>query len=81
MDRGLYCYQVMPFGAKNINAKYQRFVRRKFKDQIGWNMEVYVKYLLVKSKKLQHHLEDLCKAFAVLQQYMMKLNLTKCSSE
>lgn len=45
-----------------------------FKEQIGRNMEVYVDDLLVKSKKLEQHGEDLREAFGVLQYYKMKLN-------
>ncbi|XP_042942693.1 uncharacterized protein LOC122276864 [Carya illinoinensis] len=38
-DRGLYCYQVMPFGLKNVGATYQRLVNRMFREQIGKSME------------------------------------------
>lgn len=42
IDRGLYCYNVMPFGLKNARATYQRLVNHMFKDQIERNIEVYV---------------------------------------
>ena len=48
-DKGLYCYNVMPFGLKNAGATYQRLVNRMFASQIGVNMEVYVDDMLVKS--------------------------------
>lgn len=79
IDRGLYCYEVMPFGLKNAEATYQRLVNQMFKKQIRQTMEVYVDDLLVKSKEPAQHLADLNKSFAVLIQYQMKLNLTKCA--
>ncbi|XP_008245090.1 PREDICTED: uncharacterized protein LOC103343199 [Prunus mume] len=39
-DRGLYCYNVMPFGLKNAGAIYQRLVNRIFAKHIGSIMEV-----------------------------------------
>ncbi|CAL2238208.1 unnamed protein product [Prunus armeniaca] len=49
-DRGLYCYNVMPFGLKNAGATYQRLVNRIFAKHIGGIMEVYVDNMLVKSR-------------------------------
>ena len=40
----------MPFRLKNGGATYQRLVNRLFKNQIDWNMKVYVDDMLVKSK-------------------------------
>ena len=52
IDRGLYCYKVMPFGLKNADVTYQRLVNKVFADQIGRNMEAYVDDMLVKSKSM-----------------------------
>ena len=30
-SQGLYCYRVMPFGLKIVEATYQRLVNQKFK--------------------------------------------------
>ncbi|KAL0385933.1 UNVERIFIED_CONTAM: Retrovirus-related Pol polyprotein from transposon gypsy [Sesamum radiatum] len=78
-DRGIYCYNVMPFGLKNAGATYQRLVNRMFKHQIGTTMEVYVDDMLVKSMKEEGHLSDLGKAFEVMREYGMKLNPSKCT--
>ena len=78
-DKGLYCYNVMPFVLKNVGVTYQRLVNRMFSEQIGNNMEVYVNDMLVKSKHNNNHVDDLEECFAVLRKYNMKLNLQKCS--
>ncbi|KAF5480170.1 hypothetical protein F2P56_000936 [Juglans regia] len=78
-DRGLYCYKVMSLGLKIAPATYQRLVKKIFKDQIGRNMEVFVDDLLVKSRELYQHVEDLKEAFQVFRWYQMKLNPTKCA--
>ena len=75
----LYCYKVMPFGLKNAGATYQRLVNKMFRKQIGRNMEVYVDEMLVKSKEELTHLDDLKESFAMLRQYQMKLNPSKCT--
>ena len=68
----------MSFGLKNARATYQRLVNKMFNKQIGRNMEVYVDDMLVKSKEELTHLEDLRETFAILKQYQMKLNPSKC---
>ncbi|KAM1291965.1 hypothetical protein ACFX2H_018808 [Malus domestica] len=50
IERGTYCYKVMPFGLKNARTTYQRFVNMMFKKQIGVTMEVYVDDIMVKGK-------------------------------
>ena len=42
-------------------------------------MEVYVDDMLVKSKEKLTHLDDLREMFAILKQYQMKLNPSKCA--
>jgi len=39
-DQGLFCYNIMPFGLKNVGATYQRQVNKIFKEQIGCTIEV-----------------------------------------
>ena len=78
-SQGLYCYKVMPFGLKNAGETYQRSVNKIFSKQIERNMEVYVDYMLVKSKEEDTHLDDLKETFATLRQYQMRLNPNKCA--
>ena len=77
--QGTYCYQVMPFGLKNVGATYQGLVNKMFQKQIGTSMEVYIDDMLVKSVKVELHVGHLAESFQVLKNYNMKLNPTKCA--
>ena len=58
-SQGLFCYKVMPFSLKNAGATYQRLVNHMFPPQIGWNVEVYVDDMLMKSLDEGSHLDNL----------------------
>ena len=75
--RGLYCYNVMPFGLKNVGATYQRLVTKIFPLLLGKTMEAYINDLLVKSKERFDHTKHLQEAFELLRRYDMKLNPLK----
>lgn len=76
-DHSLYCYQVIPFGFKNIGATYQHLVNKMFASQIGKTMEVYLDNILVKSVKAENHLQHLRMIVSILRKYKMKLNSNK----
>ena len=40
----------MPFGLKNAGSIYQRMMTKMFEPQLGKNIEVYIAYMVVKSK-------------------------------
>ncbi|XP_074270977.1 uncharacterized protein LOC141594892 [Silene latifolia] len=65
-DRGLYCYNVMPFGLKNAGSTYQRLVNRMFKEEIRRTKEVYIENMSQKFEWTQEHE----KAFGELKQYL-----------
>ena len=79
IDRWLYCYKVMPFGLKNVEATYQCLVNIMFKEQVGKTMEVYIDDMLVKSKVASDHVAHLVDMFKILRTYRMKLNPFKCA--
>ena len=81
IGQGTYCYQVMPFGLKNVGATYQRLVNRMFQKHIRASMEVYIDDMLIKSVKAELHVDHLAESFQVLKDYKMKLNLTKYANE
>ena len=58
-SQGLFCYKVMSFRLKNAGATYQRLVNHMFHPQIGWNLEVYMDDMLVKSLDEKKHLDNL----------------------
>ena len=71
MERGIFCYKVMPFGLKNAGAMYQRLVNKMFSDYLGKTMEVYIDDMLVKSLSTEQHLDHLRQAFEILRKYNM----------
>jgi hypothetical protein len=79
IDRGLYCYKMMPFILKNAGATYQRLVNKMFQRQIGKNVKVYVEDVLVKSIQATKHIVDLRETFQTLRKHKMKLNPMKCA--
>ena len=76
---GLFCYNVMLFGLKNVGATYQRLVTKMFRPLLGKTMEVYIDDMLVKSKEHLDHAIHLQEAFEPLKAYDMKLNPSKCA--
>ena len=50
-----------------------------FSKQIERNRKVYMDDILVKSKEVESHLDDLKETFTTLRQYQMRLNLAKCA--
>ena len=77
-EKGLYCYQVMPFGLKNAPATFQRLVNTVFTDHLSRNMEAYIDDMIVKSKEATEHVADLRETFMNLRKHKMMLNPKKC---
>ena len=76
---GLYYYNMMPFGLKNVGATYQRLVTKMFRPLLDRTMEVYIDDMLVKSKQRPDHAAHLQQAFDILREYGMELNPLKCA--
>ena len=56
---GLFCYNVMSFGLKNVGVTYQKLVTKMFRPLLGKTMEVYIDDMLVKSKECPDHAKHL----------------------
>ena len=66
IPHGLYCYDVMPFGLKNVGATNQRLVTKILRPLLGSTMEAYIDDILVKSKDRFDHTKHLQEAFELL---------------
>jgi hypothetical protein len=76
---GVFCYQVMPFGLKNVGATYQRMMQNCLGSQIGYNIQVYIDDVVITTRKEESLISDLVETFDNLNRYKLKLNPTKCS--
>ena len=74
-----YHYKVMPFNLKNAGSTYQRMMTKMFEPQLGKNIEVYIDDIVVKSKEVPDHVEDLRNIFETLREHKLHLNASKCS--
>ncbi|KAL6189068.1 hypothetical protein ACLB2K_040458 [Fragaria x ananassa] len=77
--KGIYYYKVMPFGLKNAGATYQCAMQKIFGDMLHKYVECDVDDLIVKSRKMSDHLQDLRKVFDRLREYQLKMNPLKCA--
>ena len=62
----LYCYDVMPFGLKNVGETYQRLMTKIFRPLLGNTIEAYIDDMLIKSKEYFDHNKHLQEAFELL---------------
>ena len=56
IERGIYCYTVMPFGLKNVGATYQKMAIALLHDMMHNKVEVYVDDMIMKSKNRECHI-------------------------
>jgi hypothetical protein len=76
---GIFCYQVMPFGLKNVGATYQRMMQNFLGNQIGRSIQVYIDNVVITTRKEESLINDLQETCDNLNRYKLKLNPTKCS--
>ena len=76
---GNYHYKVMPFSLKNAGSTYQRMMTKMFESQLGKNIEVYINDMVVKSKEVSDHVDDLGNIPGTLRKHKLRLNASKCS--
>ena len=50
-----------------------------FEAQLGKNIEIYIDYMMVKSKVVSEHVGDLGNIFEILKKHKLCLNTSKCS--
>ena len=76
---GTFCYKVIPFGLKNVEATYQRVMVTLFHDMMHKEIEVYVDDMIAKSQGEDDHVVNLIKLFEQLRKFQLKLNPAKCT--
>lgn len=69
----------MSFGLKNARSTYQRMVTKMFKSQLRQSIEAYINDMVIKSKQVSKHLNDLESMFTVLRKHKLHFNASKCS--
>lgn len=74
---GTFCLAILPFGLKNMGARYQRAMVTMFHDLIHKYIEVCVDYIFAKYQNRKDDLEDLRFIFEIMRNYNLKLNPKK----
>ena len=69
----------MPFGLKNAGFTYQWMITKMFEPQLGRSIEVYIDEMVVKSKIVFEHVENLTNIFDILRKHKLHLIASKCS--
>ena len=71
----------MPFSLKNAGSAYQRMMTKMFEPQLGKNIKVYIDDMVMKSREIPDHVDDLRNIFGTLREHKLCLNASKCSFE
>jgi len=74
---GTFKYVKMPFGLKNVGAKFQRAMDIAFAKEIYDFLVIYLDDLTAFSKSNQEHLEHLRQVFLICRKYGISLNPNK----
>jgi hypothetical protein len=75
---GMFFYVTMPFGLRNAGATYQWCMQHIFGDHIGRVIEAYVDDIVIKTRKADNLVSDLCITFNCLRANGVELNPKKC---
>ena len=79
MPTGMYFYNLMSFGIKNVRATNQCMMSHMLEIMLGKTMEVYIDDMLVKLKSRDNHLAHMQETFQLMRQHHLRLNLNKCT--
>ena len=79
VPNGLYCWKVMPFGAKNSPATFQRTIDRIFSSVSIFELARYLDDLLCQGTTEEHHLQILEKVLQILWNHNLKAKSSKCN--
>ena len=76
---GNYHYKVIPFSLKNAGSTDQRMMTKMFEPQLGKSIKIYIDDMVVKSKVVSEHVENLANIFEILRKHKLHLNMSKFS--
>jgi len=68
----------MPEGFRNAGSTFNRTIGAVLGTQLDRNVSTYVDVVVVRSKKREDHIQDLCETFTNLRKHGLKLNPKKC---
>jgi len=75
---GKFEYTVLPMGLTNAPAVFQREMNRMFSSLLNKCVLIYLDDLLIYSKTVPQHLDDLRAVFAKMREHQLMLKLRKC---
>ncbi|KAI5615365.1 hypothetical protein C0J50_10790 [Silurus asotus] len=75
---GHYEYRVMPYGLSIAPAVFQNFMNEVFRPFLHRFVIVYIDDILVYSRMLREHHQQVTQILALLQKHQLYLNLPKC---
>ena len=76
--KGLYEFNVMPFGLKNAPGTFQRLMNYVLQDYIGKFVAVYLDDIIIYSKTFESHADHIKLVFNALRKAILKIKLKKC---
>jgi hypothetical protein len=78
VDNNVYEWNRLAFGLTNAPGTFQRLMNHVLRKEIGKSCLVYLDDIIVFSKTIEEHVENLRRIFALLKEANLKLNLIKC---
>ena len=76
--KGLYEYNVMPFGLATNPSAFSRFVHKAFKDMSWAGLVFYIDDVIIYAKTAEEHYQILKKLLARCRETQLTLNIKKC---
>ncbi|GJV72408.1 reverse transcriptase domain-containing protein [Tanacetum coccineum] len=78
-EEGVYCFTHMPKELKNFTATLQRMMEKVLTDQRGWNVEIYLEVIVIKSKSELDLVLDVKETLRKLKRVNIKIDLAMSS--
>ena len=75
--RGLYEYNMMPFGLQNAPGTFQRLMSTVLRDMSHFNL-AYLDDVIIFSSSIEEHLKPINLIFDQLREHNVKMQTSKC---